>query len=144
MSPKPHPVDSALALNYEEIFRQMADNIQEVFWMLNAATYEVIYVSPAFEKICGFPCQRLYDAPTSYREIIHPDDRAHVLGRLEEVTRTGSFDEEFRIVRPDGVVRWVHTRGFLARDSEGQVARLVGTVQDITERTAAGQLLRVT
>jgi two-component system, cell cycle sensor histidine kinase and response regulator CckA len=129
-------------LGYEEIFRQMADNIQEIFWMLNAATYEVIYVSPAFEKICGFPCQKLYDAPTSYREIIHPDDRAHVLGRLEELALTGTFDEEFRIVRPDSAVRWVHTHGFLARDSEGRIARLVGTVQDITERKAAECSLR--
>jgi two-component system cell cycle sensor histidine kinase/response regulator CckA len=144
MSSHPRSMDCPSALNYEEIFRQMADNIQEIFWMLNAATYEVIYVSPAFEKICGFPCQRLYDAPTSYREIIHPDDRAHVLARLEELTSTGTFDEEFRITRPDGVVRWVHAHGFLARDPEGKVARLVGTAQDITEQKVAGQLLRET
>jgi two-component system, cell cycle sensor histidine kinase and response regulator CckA len=142
MPSKAGSMDRPATLNYEEIFRQMADNIQEIFWMLNAETYEVIYVSPAFEKICGFPCQRLYDAPTSYREIIHSDHRAHVLGRLEELTRTGRFDEEFRIVRPDGVVRWVHTHGFLARDSEGRVARLVGTVQDISEQKPAVQLLR--
>lgn len=126
----------------EEIFRDMADNIQEIFWMLDASTYEVIYVSPAFEKICGIPCQSLYDAPTSYREIIYLEDRAHVLGRLEELTKTGKFDEEFRIVRPDGVVRWVHAIGFLARDSSGKVTRLVGTVQDVTERKATQDLLR--
>jgi len=128
--------------NYEEIFRQMADNIQEIFWMLDASTYGVIYVSPAFEKICGISCQSLYDAPTSYREVIHPDDRGHVLGRLEELPKTGRFDEEFRIVRPGGEVRWVHTIGFLARDPDGKVARLVGTVQDITKRKTAEDLLR--
>lgn len=127
---------------YEEIFRQMADNIQEIFWMLDAATYEVIYVSPAFEKICGIPCQALLDAPTSYREIIHPDDRTHVLSNLEKLPRGGVLDEEFRIVRPDGVVRWVHAIGFSAPDSHGNVPRLVGTVQDITERRAAQDLLR--
>lgn len=128
--------------SYDEIFRQMADNIQEIFWMLDASTYEVMYVSPAFEKICGLPCQSLYDAPTSYREIIHADDRTHVLARLEELPSTGRFDEEFRIVRPDGVVRWVHAKGFLARDSDGNVARLVGTTQDITERKLTENLLR--
>jgi two-component system cell cycle sensor histidine kinase/response regulator CckA len=128
--------------NFDEIFRQMADNIQEIFWMLDAATFEVIYVSPAFEKICGLPCQRLYDAPTSYREIIHPDDRVRVLDLLEQLPRTGKLDEEFRIVRTDGVVPWVHAIGFLARDSAGNVTRLVGTVQDITKRKAAEDQLR--
>ena len=127
---------------YEEIFRQMADNIQEIFWMLDAQSLEVIYVSPAFEKICGFPCQHLYDAPTSYRQIIHPEDRAHVLGRLAELSKTGKFDEEFRIVRPDGVIRWVRNRGFLVCNPDGDVARLVGIAQDTTEQKTAEHLLR--
>ena len=117
-----------------KIFRQMADNIHEIFWTLDASTYEVIYVSPAFERICGLPCQSLYDAPTSYRGVIHPEDRKRVLGRLEELPENGKFDEEFRIVRPDGIVRCVHAGGFLARDCDGAVTRLVGTVHDITER----------
>lgn len=50
--------------SYEDIFHQMVDKVQEIFWMLDASTYEVIYVSPAFEKICGLPCQSLYDATT--------------------------------------------------------------------------------
>ena len=120
----------------------MAENVHEIFWMLDASNYEVLYVSRAFETICGLPCQSLYDAPTSYREIIHPDDRAHVLDRLEQLPKTGTFDEEFRIVRPDSVVRWVRSIGFLAPDSSGKVTRLVGTVQDITERRTAQELLR--
>jgi two-component system cell cycle sensor histidine kinase/response regulator CckA len=130
------------ASDYEEIFHQMAENIQEVFWVLDATTYNVIYVSPAFEKICGFPCQKLYDAPTSYREVIHPEDREHVLRRLEELRTTGRFDEEFRIVRPEGNIRWVSTHGFVVRDNHGTVARLVGTVQDTTDRRIAEELLR--
>jgi two-component system, cell cycle sensor histidine kinase and response regulator CckA len=130
------------ASEYEEIFHQMAENIQEVFWVLDATTYGVIYVSPAFEKICGFPCQKLYDAPTSYRDVIHSEDREHVLRRLEELPTTGKFDEELRIVRPDGSIRWVLNRGFVVRDNVGTVARLVGTVQDITDRRIAEQLLR--
>lgn len=128
--------------NELELFHQMAENIDEIFWVLDAANSEVIYVSPAFEKICGFPCQRLYDAPTSYRDIIHPEDRATVLARLDELRTTGRFNEEFRITRADGIVRWVAARGFLARDSKGQVGRLVGTVQDVTERRTAEQMLR--
>jgi PAS domain S-box-containing protein len=128
-------------LDDQQIFAKMAENIQEIFWMLDANTYEVIYVSPAFETICGMPCQRLYDSPTSYREIIHPEDRARVLTRLEELPKTGRFEEAFRIVRPTGVVRWVLTRGFLAPDQRGRAAQLVGTVVDITERKTAERLL---
>lgn len=99
----------------------MADNIQEIFWMPDATTFEAIYVSPAFETICGVPCQDLYDAPVSYREIIHADDRAEELTHLEEIPQTGRFEEEFRIVRPDGELRWILCRGFLLRNTEGEV-----------------------
>jgi two-component system, cell cycle sensor histidine kinase and response regulator CckA len=127
---------------YEEIFLQMAENIQEIFWMLDAATFETIYVSPAFETICGIPCQNLYDAPVSYREIIHADDRAKVLAHLQELPQTGRFEEEFRIVRPDGELRWILCRGFLVRNAEGEVYRIAGVAQDITVRKNAQESLK--
>jgi formate hydrogenlyase transcriptional activator len=118
----------------QEQFHQMADNIQEIFWLIDAVTKQAIYVNRAFEQITGRTRASLQEAPLSYREIIHPDDRAHVLGRLDEAQRTGKFDEEFRITRPDGDIRWVWTRGFPIRDAEGNIYRLAGVVQDVTER----------
>jgi PAS domain S-box-containing protein len=121
----------------EERFRQMACNIQEVFWMLDTAKMEVLYVNPAYETITGRASQSLNDDPKSYEDVIHPEDRIRVLLRLEESVRSGQFDEEFRIVRPEGTTRWVWARGFPVRDSRGIVRRLVGTAQDITLRRFA-------
>lgn len=116
----------------EERFRQMADNIQEIFWMIDARTRESLYVNPAFETITGRSRTTLIQNPLSYEEIIHPEDRTRVLLRLEEATRYGEFDERFRIIVPDGQTRWVWARGFPVKDNQGRIRRLVGTVLDIT------------
>jgi PAS domain S-box-containing protein len=121
----------------DQRFHQMADNIQEVFWMLDAGTKHVLYVNQAYETITGRSCESLKENPTSYQELFHPEDRVRVLTRLEEAMRTGEFDEEFRIVRPDHAIRWVWARGFPVRDSVGVIRRLVGVTQDITARKSA-------
>ena len=121
----------------EERFRQMASNIQEVFWMLDAETMQVLYVNPAYEAITGRSCESLRRNPKSYEEVIHHEDRIHVLSRLKESVRTGQFNEEFRIVRPGNTIHWVWVRGFPVRDAEGIVRRLVGTAQDVTARKLA-------
>jgi PAS domain S-box-containing protein len=121
----------------DERFHQMADNILETFWMLDSRTKEVVYVNPAFEALTGRPCASLRANPSSYQELFHPEDRVHVLTRLEEALGTGRFDEEFRIIRPDHAIRWVWVRGFPVRDPSGAVHRLVGTAQDITTRKSA-------
>jgi PAS domain S-box-containing protein len=126
----------------EEKFHQVADNIQEIFWMVDATSKQAIYVNPAFERITGRTVASLMDAPLSYREIIHPDDRLRVLNQLHEAATTGKLDEEFRIVRPDGTIRWVGAHGFPVRDAEGKIYRLAGVVVDITARRIAEEALR--
>ncbi len=126
----------------EEKFHQLADNIQEIFWMVEAVTKQVIYVNSAFEQITGRTVASLLDAPLSYREIIHAGRRLRVLTALDEAARTGLFDQEFRIVRPDATVRWVNCRGFPIRDAQNKLYRLAGVAQDITERKWAEQALR--
>ncbi len=121
----------------EARFQQMANNIQEIFWMLDAQSMKVLYVNPAYEKITGRPCQSLSEDPRSYEDVIHPEDRVRVLSRLDESVRTGQLDEEFRIVRPDNTTHWVWVRGFPVRDPAGIVRRLVGTAQDVTARKSA-------
>lgn len=116
----------------EQEFHQMADNIQEIFWVIDAKTKKATFVNPAYETITGRSRQSLLKNPSSYEEAIHAEDRVHVLAKLDEAARTGSFDERFRIVRPDGEIRWVWMRGFPRRDTDGKITRLGGTALDIT------------
>jgi PAS domain S-box-containing protein len=123
----------------EDRFQLMANNIQEVFWMMNANTKEVVYVSEAYEAITGHSLAEIRHNPSSYKELVHPQDRARFLTKLEEAGITGNFDEEFRIVRPDGVSRWIWCKGSPAGDPGGAAPWLVGIAQDITSRKHAEQ-----
>ncbi len=126
----------------EERFRQMAENIQEIFWMMNPVTKEATYVSPAFEQICETPLETLHLNPTSYRELIHPEDRQRVLAGLEKLEGSNRLEEEFRIVCPSGAVKWLRAIGFHVKDSAGVIQSFVGTVQEITARKEMEAVLR--
>ena len=121
----------------DDRFQQMANNIQEIYWMLDAKSRNILYINPAYETITGRSVQTLRENPTAYEDVLHPEDRIRILTRLEEATRTGEFDEEFRIVRPDHSIRWVAVRGVSVRDSVGVIHRLVGIAQDISARKSA-------
>ena len=125
------------SLENERRFQQMADNIQEIFWMMDAETRKLLYVNQAYETITGRSCHSLQESPSSYEEAIHSEDRPHVLSQLGAATRSGHFEEKFRIVLPDRTLRWVWARGFPVRDSGGRIYRLVGTAQDITAQKQA-------
>ena len=112
-------------------FRDLAENIQEVFWLTNEKE-EVIYVSPAYQTIWGRSCESCYGAGMQFLEAVHPDDVAGVRGLLEH--RSSGFDVEYRIIRPDGTVRWIHDRAFPVRDDDGVLLRVAGIAEDITSR----------
>ncbi len=127
----------------EQRFRQLAENIREVFWMSDPAKSEILYVSPAYEEVWGRPCVSLYRDPLSFFEAIHPDDREHVrVASLERQRRGEPSDVEYRVVRPDGSFRWVRDRGFPIRDASGRAYRAVGIAEDVTERRRAADALR--
>jgi PAS domain S-box-containing protein len=126
-----------IQLDTEERLQEMANNIQEIFWMIDAETKKALYVTEAYETLTGRSCQSLLENPSSYEQLIHPEDRVHVLAKLGEATQTGHFDERFRIVRPSGEVRWVTVNGFPVRDTAGKIHRLVGTARDVTAHKEA-------
>jgi PAS domain S-box-containing protein len=126
----------------QERFRQMAENIREIFWMMNPETKETTYVSPAFEQICELPLDSIRSNAILYRKLIHPDDRHRVLASLEKLESTNRFDEEFRIVCPSGKVKWLGAIGFMAKDAKGKLLTYVGTVQEITSRKIMEVALR--
>jgi PAS domain S-box-containing protein len=120
----------------EERFQYMANNIQEIIWTMNAETKEVVYVNQAYGTITGHSIDALYKTPSSYRDLIHPQDRIRVLSKLQEVVASGFFDEEFQFIHASGAVRWIWVKAHPVREND-RTRWLVGTAQDITSRKQA-------
>ncbi|HSI14494.1 MAG TPA: PAS domain S-box protein [Chthoniobacter sp.] len=118
----------------EQRFRQVAESIEEVFWLVDVTHDRTIYISPAYEKIWGRSRKGLYESPQSWIESIHPEDRLRASAARSRLQFAGEYDMEYRIERPDGAVRWIHDRAFPIRDAHGRVYRMVGVAEDITAR----------
>jgi PAS domain S-box-containing protein len=123
------------ALRESELrFRQLAEHIHEAFWLSDPHSRRLLYISPAYEEIWQRSCASLYEQPLSFLDAVHPGDHAHVVAALERQERGEATDEEYRIVQPDGTVRWIWDRGFPVADASGQLERVARVTQDITDR----------
>ncbi len=118
----------------EEKFRQLAENIREVFWMMTPTADEILYVSPAYEELWGRSCESVYQNPMSWEESIHPDDREHAQLAFARQLQGEPFESEYRIQTPDGQEKWISDRAFPVRDQGGKMIRVVGIAMEITER----------
>ena len=116
----------------EQRFRQLAENLHQVFWMSDPKTSQIIYISPAYEEIWGLSCASLYENPKSFIDSIYPDDLQKFMMVMQN--KKNGFYIEYRIKRPDGSIRWIHDRAFPLKDATGQVYRIVGIAEDITQR----------
>ena len=124
----------------EERFRQLAESIQEIFWMRDLEKNKILYVSPSYEKIWGRSCESLYENPASFIESIYPEDRPRVLAAMTKIP----FDLgelEYRIVHADGSIRWIRDRAFPIRNEKGEIYRISGIAEEITERKLAEEEL---
>jgi PAS domain S-box-containing protein len=126
----------------EARFRQLAESIREVFWLTDWRDHKLIYVSPAYQDIWGRSPEALHANPNDWLESIYVEDRERVERAFFEVAERGGYDAEYRIVRPDGGVRWIHDRGFPIRDAQGQVYRIAGLAEDVTARRQTEDALR--
>ncbi|HEY9694095.1 MAG TPA: ATP-binding protein [Oculatellaceae cyanobacterium] len=117
----------------EQRFRQLAENIHEVFWLSDSQKFEILYVSPAYEEIWGRSCQSLYERPQSFIEAIHVDDQHHALNCFEKQKLGERTDVIYRIIKPDNSIRWIRDRSFPILNEHGQVYRVAGIAEDITE-----------
>jgi PAS domain S-box-containing protein len=123
----------------EERFRQLTENIREIFWLRSPDFKQLLYVSPMYEKISGRSCESLYAAgPES---VIHPEDYTRVTEELRNLTGR-EFDIEYRIITKDGDVRWLRDRGFPIRNQTGEIYRIGGVAEDITDRKEAEERLK--
>ena len=118
-------------------FRQMAENIRDVIFLIDAVSNRMLYLSPAFEEVWGNSCESVYANPESWIDAIHPDDRAAAYEKYKSGIAIGKFQLEHRIVRPDGSIRWIEAKGFPVRDDDGKIVRVTGVAEDITERKEA-------
>jgi PAS domain S-box-containing protein len=121
----------------EERFRQMAENIEEVFWLTDAQSGRELYLSPASEKIWGISAEHMMSVPNVFINSVLPEDRHVVLRSLEREKQGEKAEMEYRIVRPDGSVRWIWDRAFPVFDEDGSIKILAGIAADITERKNA-------
>ncbi|ACK68588.1 PAS/PAC sensor hybrid histidine kinase [Gloeothece citriformis PCC 7424] len=126
----------------EEKFRQLAENIKEIFYIQDAQTFQTIYVSPTFSEIWGISWDTLYQNPHLWMENIYPPDRAIVRANLQANRNEQEFNYEYRIIRPDGQLRWIWARNFPVKDSSGNIYRIAGIAEDITERKQTQEALK--
>ncbi|HEY2585641.1 MAG TPA: PAS domain S-box protein [Tepidisphaeraceae bacterium] len=117
----------------EERFRELAENVRGVFWLQENEWQRLLYISPAYEEFWGRSCQSLYEQPRSWIESVHLDDREMVFKHFEQQNHGISTETDFRITRPDGSMRWVRCRAFPLKKGTGEVPRVGGLVEDITE-----------
>jgi PAS domain S-box-containing protein len=126
----------------EERFRQLTDNIEDVFWMFSVPARALEYVSPAYARNWGRSAESLEREPGSWLEAVHPDDRAYVDGLWNGLQQHPHYEAEFRIVLNDGSTRWVRDRLFPVRDGRDEVYRVARVTSDISRRKEMESLLR--
>ena len=123
----------------EARFRQLAETIQEVFFLVDPSGAPVYYISPAYEQIWGRSCQSMYDDPYSWAHAIIAEDREDTLRAIAPSGELTRFEVEYRIALPDGNLRWIHAKGFPILDDAGNTVRIAGIAEDITGRRKAEQ-----
>ena len=127
----------------EARFRQIAESIREVFWVRDVVCDRVTFVSAMYEEVFGLSCASLYANSRSYLDAIHIDDRARVES-LDVLQRAGtSTDERYRVLRPDGSMRWIRSLAFPVPEPTGAITRVVGVAEDITDAQRQFEELRV-
>jgi PAS domain S-box-containing protein len=129
----------------ENRFRQLAENIRDVFWVGSRDWQEVFYVSPTYEDVWGRSREELRDRPLSWLDAVHPEDKDAVMAEMANKA-AGDFSEprfpEYRVVRPDGELRWVSVRAYPVRNDKGDIVRIAGLAEDITPQKKLQQQLR--
>ncbi|WP_413198537.1 PAS domain S-box protein [Nostoc piscinale] len=126
----------------EAKFQHFAENIQAFIWCQDPQTRQFLYINPAYEKIWGRSRQSLQEQPLSWMDAVHPDDRDRVDQVVTQHLAGEATEIEYRILRPDGLMRWVWDRTFAMRDQQGNICYYAGIVEDITERKHTEESLR--
>ena len=117
----------------ESKIREISENISEVIWLANADDKNIIYISPAYEKVWGRSRERLYDNPRAFFESVHEEDQQAVLALFEKYEKGEEINSEYRIVDNSGKIKWVRVRTVSVKNAKGEVVRHVGSAVDISD-----------
>jgi len=127
----------------EEKFRQLAENMREVFWLRDRESGRFIYISPAFNEIWGRNADQMYEDSNVFVDSIYWEDFGRVFHALRELVSHGIiFNEEYRVEHPDGSISWVWARAYPIYNAQGDYYRIAGVAEDISERKEADSALR--
>ncbi len=118
----------------EEKFRQLTENIREVFWMMSPSADEILYVSPVYEQVWERTCESLYKDPMSWAEAIHPDDVEKAQALFARQIQGEAIESEYRIRTPGGQEKWIRDRASPVSDEAGRLIRVVGIAENITDQ----------
>lgn len=125
----------------EERFRQLTDTIDEAFWMTDPKKGEVIYVNPKFEDIYGKDYVSIYKDIDSWLKNVHPDDHAKMKKAAKKQLKH-KVEEQYRVISEDGSERWLRETSYPIRNAEGEVYRVCGVTEDITDHKRAEEELQ--
>ena len=129
--------ENELKIN-EENFRQLTENINQVFWLVDWKNKKLLYVSPSYEKLFGLSLESAFENMTNWHEAIHPDDYERVTRLFAESAKEEKYVEaEYRLKTPDGTLKWISDRSFPLFDESGQLVKFACIAEDITERKQA-------
>lgn len=123
----------------EARFRQLAENVEDAFWILDVAASRMLYVNPAFQRMRGHPGESVDPDPSAYLSSVHPQDRERVVKTFSD--SPWGMNVEYRVVLPNGSVRWHWARTFPIHDTNHSLYRIGGIARDITERKEAEALI---
>lgn len=126
----------------EDLFRQLAECMGDVVWIIDPAEPRLLFVSSSFEALWGRPNSELGVDPRRVMDWLPEDERERMDQAFGRMLHDGHLDTEFQLLRPDGEVREVYTRAFPVNDAEGRFVRVAGIFQDITRHKRAERLLR--
>ncbi len=118
--------------NSEQLFRQFAEHATDVLWVVDANTRGFEYVSPAYERVWGRPLETIRSR-IQWEESVHPDDRERTTQVFRGVLQGETITHEYRIVRTDGSMRYIHATVFPILDEHGAIQRIGGIARDVTQ-----------
>ncbi len=126
----------------EIIFRHLIQNLSEIFYVSDPRKPEIIYMSQAYEKVFGEGVQKIYENPTAYLDLIFEEDKSKARKAVAKQLKGLSTDYTYRVKRADGSARYLRERAFPVKNEEGEVFRIIGIAEDITERYESEKALR--